>query len=72
MKSKSVWKPCCPTCNEPLDVSFPLKPKGRGRCPVGMIMVDYEIDLNANEVVVDKNGLKTKAKVYQCVGEKHN
>lgn len=62
------FAPRCSVCQCVLeDCGFPLPSKGVGYCPQGMCHIDFEVDIDENKVVKDKNGNLSKA-VYWKVG----
>ena len=57
MTSIPSFKPKCPDCGEQLEgLPFPLPNKGEGRCPVGMCMVTFEVDLTNSTMAKGKDG----------------
>lgn len=74
-KSERKYVPCCPECGEPLqNIPKPIPKKGRGRCP-NAGNYDFEIDVNHDEIIKDKDGNVKKATKWNISGvgkNKHN
>lgn len=51
------FKPKCPNHGEPLEgCGFPLPKKGTGICPVSGCPFDFEIEVDEEKMVKDKEG----------------
>lgn len=69
MTSIPTYKPKCPNHGEPLEgCGFPLPKKGVGTCPVSGCPFEFEIEVDDNQMVKDKNGNMVKAVGWKVSG----
>ncbi len=62
--------PRCPNHQVSLiDLPFPMVKKGTGVCPVSKCKFDYEIELDEDKMVMDKNGNMVKATKFNVTGD---
>lgn len=67
---KPQYGPKCPNHLVSLvDLPFPLTKKGTGVCPISTVKFDYEIELDEDEMIVDKNGNPSKKKKFTVTGD---
>lgn len=67
-----TFVPKCPMCGADLEgLPFPMVPKGVGRCPAGNVMVEFEIDIDEENVVKDKDGNINPSIGWKVTGSKH-
>lgn len=64
------FRPCCPNHGEPLvDIPFPMPAKGIGICPVSGFSFEYEVELDEDKIIKDKDGNLSKATKWKVDGQ---
>jgi len=66
------FKPRCPNHNEELmDIPFPMPKKGVGICPVSGAPFEFEVDVDEEKMIKDKNGNLVPTVGWSLSGEEN-
>lgn len=65
-----TYRPKCPNHHEPLEgLPFPLEEKGTGICPVSGVPFSYQVELDDNKIVQNKDGSLQPEKGWKVEGD---
>jgi hypothetical protein len=67
---KPSFTPKCPNHNVALEgCGFPLPSKGVGKCPISGADFEFEAEVQADKMVVDKDGNMSKSTGWKVEGD---